>query len=688
ELRWLTYLLTDLGEPPGSPPVLYVDNKAMLALCREQRLEHRTKHIALRYFLARELQQRGQLRLAYVASEANTADVFTKALAPCSSSLCITSSFLLQFYLRETMGRRHHAALLLDGRGGRNCFPSPFHLPIIGASLLLLLILAPQNSATAGHVTRSVTFNRTAVADRINNPADAFLRAFAEKEMSFAREAETPASSQDDWASEAAREFGEEYSSVTRREDVKGNDTAFAQARGRSMRLVRGKRGCSLTTGSWVLDNNRPAYDESTCPHLKEVATTTNCLGSRYSRPDRNWMRYSWKAHECGAQPLRFDARNFLEKMRNKNILFAGDSLMWEGFFPSFLCQVHRASPARKVNYDSRFKQTTWTVDEYKVTLIHVWSPFLMDFSSDSRVLERLKVQHPALGDTAVNLFQPDPNWTLLLPHVHLVLLQSATHWPNADKWLRRFFTDRKWQLLARQPDTFEAYTGAMNAVRERLSRKPSSKGGRYVAYFLSAPPRLAGCQNTVTLSPPEQVAYLRSKNAQSKIWFRTQKQLFGRKNSRVRFLDITHPSLARADAMIGSQGKASMDCLHPCLPGLPDNWRLPVPSRRASGAFPSRHVAPESPVRPVLSCLLRPPVPSHRACCTCSPRPVRCPFAPPLVVNSSASTFYSVGGGGDEWVAGCGRRCSEAVVSEMMSSQQPPLLSLSLSNLQLWGGG
>ncbi|CAI7872537.1 unnamed protein product [Closterium sp. NIES-53] len=75
-------LLTDLGEPPRSPPVLYVDNKAMLALCREHRLEHRTKHIALRYFLARELQQRGQLRLAYVASEANTADIFTKALAP------------------------------------------------------------------------------------------------------------------------------------------------------------------------------------------------------------------------------------------------------------------------------------------------------------------------------------------------------------------------------------------------------------------------------------------------------------------------------------------------------------------------------------------------------------------------------------------------------------------------------
>ncbi|CAI7907375.1 unnamed protein product [Closterium sp. NIES-53] len=89
ELRWLTYLLTDLGELPRSPPVLYVDNKAMIALCQEHRLEHRTKHIALRYFLARELQQRGQLCLAYVATRANTADVFTKALPPACFALLL-----------------------------------------------------------------------------------------------------------------------------------------------------------------------------------------------------------------------------------------------------------------------------------------------------------------------------------------------------------------------------------------------------------------------------------------------------------------------------------------------------------------------------------------------------------------------------------------------------------------------
>ncbi|CAI7882773.1 unnamed protein product, partial [Closterium sp. NIES-53] len=47
-LRWLTYLLTDFGDKPS--------------------------------FFSNSLQQRGQLRLAYVATRANTADIFTKAL--------------------------------------------------------------------------------------------------------------------------------------------------------------------------------------------------------------------------------------------------------------------------------------------------------------------------------------------------------------------------------------------------------------------------------------------------------------------------------------------------------------------------------------------------------------------------------------------------------------------------------
>ncbi|CAI7890807.1 unnamed protein product [Closterium sp. NIES-53] len=127
ELPWLTYLLTDLREQPCSPPVLYVVNKAMIALCQEHRLEHRTKHIALRYFLARELQQRGQLRPAYVATRANTADIFTKALPPSDHQRVSTVLGLLALLFLTAVGTvsgrvsrvvTNYCWLLLAGNGG------------------------------------------------------------------------------------------------------------------------------------------------------------------------------------------------------------------------------------------------------------------------------------------------------------------------------------------------------------------------------------------------------------------------------------------------------------------------------------------------------------------------------------------------------------------------------------------
>ncbi|CAI7895332.1 unnamed protein product [Closterium sp. NIES-54] len=88
ELRWLTFLLADLGERPSSTPTLFTDNKASILLCREPRLESRVKHIHVRYFLLRELQRRGQVRFEFVESEAKTADIFTKALPPCDHQRC------------------------------------------------------------------------------------------------------------------------------------------------------------------------------------------------------------------------------------------------------------------------------------------------------------------------------------------------------------------------------------------------------------------------------------------------------------------------------------------------------------------------------------------------------------------------------------------------------------------------
>ncbi|CAI7785347.1 unnamed protein product [Closterium sp. NIES-53] len=149
ELCWLTYLLTDLGEQPRLPPVL-------------------TKHIALRYFLARELQQRGQLRLAYMATRANTADIFTKALPPGDHQRFSTmlGLLVLLFFtgLFDTWLDDLQLYLLSDSRDSVSLFDHTS-----GA--------APAPPATADNATRSQTAQvlYDAVVARYSSPSTAAL---------------------------------------------------------------------------------------------------------------------------------------------------------------------------------------------------------------------------------------------------------------------------------------------------------------------------------------------------------------------------------------------------------------------------------------------------------------------------------------------------------------------------------
>ncbi|CAI7872536.1 unnamed protein product [Closterium sp. NIES-53] len=104
ELRWLTFLLTNLGERPRSPLVSFVDNRYAVLLCEEPRLVGKAKHIQLCYFLMRELQQHGQALVRRVVSEANTADIFTKALPPCNHQRFCTQLGLGHWSTAELQG--------------------------------------------------------------------------------------------------------------------------------------------------------------------------------------------------------------------------------------------------------------------------------------------------------------------------------------------------------------------------------------------------------------------------------------------------------------------------------------------------------------------------------------------------------------------------------------------------------
>jgi hypothetical protein len=74
------HLIISLSLEVVLPMVTYCDNTTTIALLNDTVHNSRTKHIAVQYFWARQLVEQGYIKVLYVRSERNRADLFTKAV--------------------------------------------------------------------------------------------------------------------------------------------------------------------------------------------------------------------------------------------------------------------------------------------------------------------------------------------------------------------------------------------------------------------------------------------------------------------------------------------------------------------------------------------------------------------------------------------------------------------------------
>jgi hypothetical protein len=79
EAIWLSSMLDDLFID-HEPLTIYEDNAAAIALIRDHRFSERTKHVEIKHFFLRERVATGQLRIEYIDTARNVADIFTKPL--------------------------------------------------------------------------------------------------------------------------------------------------------------------------------------------------------------------------------------------------------------------------------------------------------------------------------------------------------------------------------------------------------------------------------------------------------------------------------------------------------------------------------------------------------------------------------------------------------------------------------
>lgn len=82
EVLWLQHFTKEVGasEFIGEPHTLFVDNQGAIAVGNNQVVSERNKHIELRHFFLREKIETGQLKLQYIRTSENYADIMTKAL--------------------------------------------------------------------------------------------------------------------------------------------------------------------------------------------------------------------------------------------------------------------------------------------------------------------------------------------------------------------------------------------------------------------------------------------------------------------------------------------------------------------------------------------------------------------------------------------------------------------------------
>jgi hypothetical protein len=80
EAMWLRGFLEELGFPQTGPTTILEDNQGTICVSEREGDNERTKHIDIKYHYTRERVAEGDVKLKYIPTKKNTADILTKPL--------------------------------------------------------------------------------------------------------------------------------------------------------------------------------------------------------------------------------------------------------------------------------------------------------------------------------------------------------------------------------------------------------------------------------------------------------------------------------------------------------------------------------------------------------------------------------------------------------------------------------
>jgi hypothetical protein len=142
--------------------------------------------------------------------------------------------------------------------------------------------------------------------------------------------------------------------------------------------VIEKMRGCDLYKGSWVKgDDEYPLYQPGSCPYVDDAF---DC--QRNGRRDSDYLNWRWKPDGCDLP--RFNATDFLVKLRGKSLMLVGDS-MNRNQFESMLCVLREGLSDKSRMYEVHGHNITkgrgyfvFKFEDYNCTVEFVRSHFLV----------------------------------------------------------------------------------------------------------------------------------------------------------------------------------------------------------------------------------------------------------------------------------------------------------------------
>ncbi|CAN6199073.1 unnamed protein product [Urochloa humidicola] len=340
-------------------------------------------------------------------------------------------------------------------------------------------------------------------------------------------------------------------------------------------------QSCDYSAGEWVRDASAgPAlrYDH-TC---KEIFKGWNCIANGKAN-GRDLLRWRWRPSGAGCELPRLDPRRFLERHRNTNIGFVGDSLN-RNMFVSLVCMLRGVSGEvrkwRPAGADRAF-----TFLHYNLTVAYHRTNLLVRYgrwsaSPNGGPLESLGYKQGYRVDVDI----PDQTWAEACSF-HDVLIFNTGHWwwaPSKFNPIQSpmlFFEKGKPIVPPLLPSA-----GLDLALQHMVTFVNKAVKPNLLKFFRTQSPRHfeggdwnegGSCQRNQPLSSEEVEEFFSLDNNGTNMEARlVNKHLKVLEQSTFRVLDITHMSEFRADAHPSTTGgKKHDDCMHWCLPGLTDTW-------------------------------------------------------------------------------------------------------------------